>query len=286
MKKVFTSKDEISHLWASQAQNEATNPGRNFFYSGLTIYSYGYHFAIAQIYAKDNNIVFVNSNSYSNTTSGHQQTVKYAINHKTVFEVPFVALNAKYCKDSHIKNIKYYLSEIERFINKHKNARKYSYKGQIESNLNQLQGYVKLFKIRSLLTKAEKELLNISDIDTLFENCDFTRIREKRVKSETAKQKKKLQTNLNAWTGCKIPYKHGKVYLRVKGDNIETSQSANVPIKEAKILYLRIKTGKDIKGFKIGYYTVISLNGDLKIGCHSITRDEMNRIAKELNWDN
>ena len=59
---------------------------------------------------------------------------------------------------------------------------------------------------------------------------------------------------------------------------------ANVPVKEAKILYLRIKAGKDVKGFKIGYYTVISINGTLKIGCHNIEKNEMDRLAKMMGW--
>jgi len=65
---------------------------------------------------------------------------------------------------------------------------------------------------------------------------------------------------------------------------IQTSLGANVPLREAKILYERIKDGKDIKGHKIGYYTVIGLNGTLNIGCHKIERDEMERIATLLNW--
>ena len=41
--------------------------------------------------------------------------------------------------------------------------------------------------------------------------------------------------------------------------------------------------GKE-KGFKIGLYTVIGINGTLKIGCHEISHSEINRIAKLLNW--
>jgi hypothetical protein len=39
---------------------------------------------------------------------------------------------------------------------------------------------------------------------------------------------------------------------------------------EGRLLYKMIKQGKDIKGHKIGYYTVISVNGVLTIGCHKI----------------
>ena len=83
-----------------------------------------------------------------------------------------------------------------------------------------------------------------------------------------------------------MKYKQGKVYLRYNeaGEEIETSMSASAPAREAKILYERIKAGKDVKGFKIGYYTVISSNGKLKIGCHEIEREEIERIAKLMDW--
>jgi hypothetical protein len=66
-------------------------------------------------------------------------------------------------------------------------------------------------------------------------------------------------------------------YCRLSTDltQVETSLGARVPVREAKILLSRIREGKDVKGFQIGYYTVISLNGTLKIGCHEITREEI-----------
>ena len=156
---------------------------------------------------------------------------------------------------------------------------------EIERTLIQFREYVTLFKLSSLLIKSEKELLTL-DINSIFAGCNFTELRAKREKSKTAKQIKENKKRLFNWCGCKVAYKRDKVYLRVndKEQTIETTKSANVPIREAKILYDRIQAGKDIKGFKIGYYTVISINGVLKIGCHEIERDEINRIAKILNW--
>ena len=72
--------------------------------------------------------------------------------------------------------------------------------------------------------------------------------------------------------------------LRIKGDYVETSKGAEVPIREAKILLERIRGGKDVKGFKIGHFTVISLNGVLKVGCHEIPREEIDDFCKRYNW--
>lgn len=277
MKTVFTDISHVAHLWASQAQEEATNQSRNFYFKGLTIYSYGSHFPIARIYDKDNHIVFLTTRGYSNTTAKHIGVVGYAINHKKIFHVPNV-------EGDHEKNVIHYLDTIEELINKQKRARKIDYRGELIRNLDELRGYVELFNLKKLLSKDEKKLLLITNVDELFGECDFTQLRQKRVKRETAKQLAEAKKRLRKWAGCKLRYKRGKVYLRVNGDKIETSMHADAPIREAHILYDRIKNGEDIKGFKIGYHTVTSMNGVLKIGCHEIERDEIDRIATSLNW--
>jgi hypothetical protein len=65
---------------------------------------------------------------------------------------------------------------------------------------------------------------------------------------------------------------------------VETTKGARVSYEAAKLLYSMIKAGKDIKGHNIDGYTVISLNGVLKIGCHEIPREEVDRFAKLMNW--
>ena len=281
MKTVFTDIGHVAHLWASQAQDNARNTG-NFFYEKDVIYSYGHHFPIAQIYNKDNHIVFLTTRTYSNTTTKHIRAVRYAINHKKVFHVPNVELNGGYT--FHKENLVAYFNTLEELIGKQKKARVYNYMGNIKTTLIEMQEYVELFSLKSLLSKDEKKLLSLTKAEELFEGCDFSQLREQRKKKETDKQREACKKRLHSWTGCKLKYKEGKVYLRVKDDKIETSMSADVPIREAQILYNRIKEGKDVKGFQIGYHTVISMNGVLKIGCHQIERDEIDRIATALNW--
>ena len=72
--------------------------------------------------------------------------------------------------------------------------------------------------------------------------------------------------------------------LSTDGEEVETSMGARVSIEAARILWARLIAGKDVKGHKIGYYTVISFNGELQIGCHKIPRAEINLLAKTLGW--
>ena len=65
--------------------------------------------------------------------------------------------------------------------------------------------------------------------------------------------------------------------------NIETSGGVKIEVKKAKVLYKLIEAGKDIKGLKIDYYTVIGIKDNiLKIGCHNIPLKEVNTIGKQL----
>ena len=79
-------------------------------------------------------------------------------------------------------------------------------------------------------------------------------------------------------------YYFSQTRLRIKDDYVETSRGAYVPVREAQILWGLIKLGHDIKGHRIGSYTVIGLNGVLKIGCHEITREEMDRFVTKYGW--
>jgi hypothetical protein len=66
---------------------------------------------------------------------------------------------------------------------------------------------------------------------------------------------------------------------------IETSKGARVSYEAGKLLFARIKAGKDVKGHDIDGYTVISINGVLKIGCHEIEMAEVHRFAKSEGWE-
>lgn len=70
--------------------------------------------------------------------------------------------------------------------------------------------------------------------------------------------------------------------LRIKEDHVETSRGAKVPITRARELAKMIQEEKDIRGFEIDGFTVISFNGVLKIGCHEIPKEEIEAIIPVL----
>jgi hypothetical protein len=68
------SNKNIAKLWMNQTKPFAK--GSNFFFEGTKIYSYGYHFLIAEIVGDK---VIFNTEKYSQSTSKHQSIVKMAI---------------------------------------------------------------------------------------------------------------------------------------------------------------------------------------------------------------
>jgi hypothetical protein len=85
--------------------------------------------------------------------------------------------------------------------------------------------------------------------------------------------------------------------LRVKGDTLETSHGARVPLEDAKRVFAFITRGLAIapnmsgeKSYRaklaIGQYSLdeIFANGDFRAGCHSIKYEEAARLAAEIGF--
>ena len=285
--------NEIPHLWIYQRQDSARNQGGNLYFREKSIYSYGSHFEIARII--DSNTVFFTVRTYSNTTAKHISMTRGAIpSSKTIFKV--ISFNY------HSENIERYFNVLTELLSKIKNARSHYNLMQynrdfIETRL-ELREYSQRFK--ELTEQEASNLLSLNlQHDTLFsaekiDKCkDYDNKREereeKRIKAERENNLKrnleaieKFKTDLSFMPNYYYNYEHD--YIRVNGDFIQTIRGVKVSLDLCKKLYNKIKAKEDIKGYNLDSYTVISLNGTLKIGCHNIPIEEINRIAKQLNW--
>lgn len=77
MKTVFNNA-QTAHVWAQQTQDQGRSTNGNLFFRGKVIYSYGHHFPLA-MFVPEYDIVLVNSDSYSVSTSKHQGYVRQTI---------------------------------------------------------------------------------------------------------------------------------------------------------------------------------------------------------------
>lgn len=86
IKKVFSSSQQIPHLWAHQTQDEARSS--NLFFKGKSIYSYGYHYELGRLIEyKGKTVALVNTTGYSVTTSKHISMALSATSHLPTVKV-------------------------------------------------------------------------------------------------------------------------------------------------------------------------------------------------------
>lgn len=283
MRKVFSTHSECAHVWAQQKQSEGKSG--SIFFDGTKIYSYGRHYVIANFVTPQ--IVLINSNGYSNSTSKHHNHVQRALHGVNTFHVPYVDY------PRHDLNIKHYKDLIDSNMSKALTATKST--NWLISNAmgiyNTMQDYCNAFSI----VNTELPPIITPELQARIDRQE-AKVKEQQIKKEL--EEKELFNNiythvLPAWINHERPedfYNFGSVrslkesYLRLSSGEIETSHGAKVPLNVAKVLFDRIKEGKDIRGFEIGNYTVIGINGVLTVGCHKIERSEINRFAELMNW--
>lgn len=110
-------------------------------------------------------------------------------------------------------------------------------------------------------------------------------------------QRQKEKIKLKSWLNGEISNYYSydiPVFLRIHGEDIQTSRGAIVPIKFLKKAWLVIQECKKNKtswrpnGHKIplGHFSIdeINANGNIKAGCHTILYGPIKNIARQLNF--
>ena len=264
MRTVFSNSDETIHIFSQQSQSEGRSS--NIFFEGTKIYSYGHHYLLGEFI--DKNTIVINDKGYSSTTSKHISSLRagtkqYRQFYKTCIDIMLV------------------YSSVHSLVNKLSKANKKElYTMPILSHYKELNKYLDYTKTKTQISKTKeykyikKIALSIEkDTPALLEAIKLRQIKEAIKQSENIAKFRKYKTD---WVRSEFDY------LRLSTDKtcIETSQGVKIEIKEAKILNNLISNGKDINGFKLGYYTVIGIaNNILKVGCHNIELKEINLIS-------
>lgn len=283
---------ELAHIWANELKDQGR--GSNMFFEGKTIYSYGYHFPIASIIeGKRDRLTLFTSKSYSNTTSKHKGHVIRAITTRYCI-VPDVRLNTVNLGDmarSHEINLNYLRESIEKTLEKASRSRVHGqiYIAEIEQYRQDFIRYAEFFKPK-MNTANKKMLKSLLKGDYIPESLrDKAKYAEAKAEAQRiarqlkieAEQEERLQAWINgADLGGNMFY---KTCLRVKDGFVETSRGAKVSVESAKVAYKALLLGKLGSGYNIDGYTVISVNGTLKIGCHEIPIEEVHRIGNIIN---
>lgn len=285
MKTVFANHREVCHIWAQQKQSEGR--ASRIFFDGPVIFSYGRHFPMARFV--DHHTVLMTTRGYSVSTAKHMSYVRQSLpNGIKLFRVRDV-LTA-----DHASNAFHLVEDIKETRNKSIKAK--SNKSYLQhlvlSKVEHLREYVQHFSVKP--SADVKALLNgdaLSPETLAAIERKLAEDRKAKVK-ETKEEKKALMERADKWKAgenVSFPYQVHDIFLRVKGDEIETSKGARIPLAIARRLWGRIK-GTDmvlapVAGMSLGHYTVNSWDGEtLRAGCHTIQRSEMERLAEVLKW--
>jgi len=268
MKTVFTNR-EIVHVFNQQNQYEGrTSNGSMYFYNNK-IYSYGPHYLLAEFL--DSQTVLINDKGYSSTTGKHIYLLIDATRDKNQYfitKTDYKIVN---------QNIKEYLNKLVRA----RKTKEY-YLNEIDSTLKMYFDYLEYTKQKTKFNsyKEHREILRIANkFYNDFDNLKET-IKEANLKA-SIKAKKEIAQKLKKWKNNKIDWFRNKTnfdYLRINGENIETSQNVKIPIIEAKRILKLIEAKKVIGQIIDNRFTVTSFNDFLKVGCHNIPIKEINYI--------
>jgi len=307
--------NEIPHLWAHKTQPSARNPQGNLYFGGATIYSYGSHFPIARhiTHAGKAAILFT-TRSYSSTTAGHICAVRRAIpGNIPVFKIPLFdrAGEIRTGLAYHEERVKQALTALKAAKSRPSIAVKYiAYKkARIAAN-----SFTDFFTSR----KGIPPLPNDAELAAIYQEQE--RKRQERQAARDAKRSARWRAYeeerkrtaeewaarmpelLEHWrageTVPELSYCYGyydglPVALRLKGDMVETTKGARIPVSHAiaaLALLRRLKANgqtyqRNGHTIHLGHYSLDSFDSDgtLTAGCHVIPWDEIMRFAPVLD---
>jgi len=312
MRNVLSNHQEVAHFWANRKQ-ESGKSG-NMYFSGKVIYSYGEHFPIAR--HEDLNTILFTTRSYSTSTSKHISYTRRAIpaDKKIIYVADVKDINWHWKKIPYesesdkeyypvISTIKDNLTAMEGTIidtlKKAIRARfhKSAYLSSAQGDLDNMAAYLELRK-KAIKASVQVDYKHFSAFvkntraglaDNSIQSAIALQVKaeQKAEKERQERIRKENAEKIEQWKNGASVYLPRLEYaiLRINKEKgvIETSQSATVTIQEGKILWARIKANKPIIGQVLSGFTVLSFNGELKIGCHKIERSEVNRIGALLD---
>lgn len=267
--------DAVFHAFANQT--EQNGQASSVFFEGNKLYSFGYHYTLAEFINPET--VMINDKGYSVTTSNHINLARMALSHKKQFFItetdPKIVLRTIQINISKLINARkpaLYLLPSFRLWKKLNEYITYTKNKTIKKTIEYKE-------IRTLIRALEKDpRAGVSALNKFAKSK--ARTAKKLLLANFSREKKEFRSfkrdQINGYS-----YMHDLLRVSKDGLNIETSQRVDIPIKEAKRLLTLIERKKILGATVDDKYTVTAFNGVLKVGCHNIPIEEINRI-KEL----
>lgn len=299
LKRVYSSADQVLHLWADQSQSDARSS--NVFFEGDTCFSYGYHYRLGKLHkVGKNTVALVNSYNYSITTAKHRGWAFDAVEH-----LPRLYSSNVQCIFTAVdENQERLVDALMGIFSQHSFRRPWDNPNgmpyRIEATLKDVAEFnffcdaVKLSKLRIDIPIDFLELIN-NHVDACIERKkelearrltpEYISKREAKKAREEERKKEKLKEDIAKWkSGGVLDYRLRDLnpqLIRVRGDVVETTRGAQVPLSHAKRLLGILNSGKKIEGERVGHFQVNADNGDtIRIGCHTIAIEDARAVLQ------
>lgn len=285
MKTKYSSNRELAHIWANNNDSTIYKTANSMSCQFDRLYSY--NTCIAEIVG---DAVIFNNHSYSNTTAKHQGLARQSIHSKNIISLDIPRLNLRTLQFGQIDFNEVIVEpnhkQIAELLVKAERARLNGdfYKAQAFTISENVKAYAQLLNLKY-------EPLDLGEYQALALQADKARKAQEKIRK--AERIKEQAESLEKWRkGEDVRAYFEKTALRIRGDEIETSRGARIPLEHAIRAYPILKrlherdSSLDISAhsIKLGHYIVNRVeNNDLIVGCHKIPFSEIYSIANQLN---
>lgn len=301
MRKVLKDAREVAHVWMSQSQPEG-RAGHVSFHGG-TIYSYGTSIAAIVCGVDGSLAIQVTPYSPSSSTSTHIGIIKDAFDPALpVFHIPpgcepepaywrliRTEVEAVMFRTTGKVRDRRYL-EIQRIVAEGNRYAEWAGCPWRLTLPDTLGAAITLVADRLENERAERESKAKREaIAKKRKNAAYRRnhVADLLLWRVTGKETddRSHWLDFSAWPGT---------FLRVDGEEVETSRGARVPLTAAKRTFLFVEKIREAKGgwqsngttHRVGPFSLdsVSSKGDVKVGCHEILWPEIELLAKSQGW--
>lgn len=295
MRTVLKNSAEVAHYWANKTQESGRNPTDNIRFRNGSLYSYAKEIAAFRTLPNGLECVFICKYTYSNTTTGHQCDAISASSHLIQFVYDTSQHSWSLAQEMMYPSSVAPLSVWEEYNNKSAEAFESAfmpkYSKTKERRLNEARRWADEANRIAVAFDLDVELLCI-DVTPETEVAMALAAREKTEEEKQAKktQALELRQEREEWlNGARGRYRQPydtEIQLRVSPSNpdeVETSRGARVPLTVCRRLYQSWQKQEVPEDRSVGVYRLSNIHANgIKIGCHDISKEEIERFAKVL----
>jgi len=286
---------QLAHVWAQQDPKRTSLRGSRMFFEGPVIYSHGPHWLIAQFVrnAQGATAVLLCTESRSTSTATHTRHVEAALQGlpHLILRVEQAAMRSHpdpSTVDRMVSNADTLMESAKR--RRSATRRQWDLEGA-QAVIDNARAFVAFYGFDYTIPSIFDGLSAI-----------VAQARVARATAEIARlesQRAKDAAGFDAWRNGAAPYcptsysidPTGSVYLRVRGDTVETSRGAAVPLASALRLYRLACAARTASADvnparlpRVGEFVAraIRADGSVTIGCHTLSYERMTECASVI----